>query len=154
VGHNPLSLRNLKRFAIEQDPDKLWKQKARHDKATGKRVAVVGSGPAGLTAAYYLAKLGHEVVVYESLPEAGGMLRYGIPEYRLPSEVIESEVEDIRELGVEFKTGTKVESLDDLIATRNSTPWWSQRAPTRAGGCQFPARICRGLRCGGFPAQT
>jgi NADPH-dependent glutamate synthase beta subunit-like oxidoreductase len=115
VGQNPLSLRNLKRFAIEHDPEKLWKQKARHDKATGKRVAVVGAGPAGLTAAYYLAKLGHEVVVYESLPEAGGMLRYGIPEYRLPGEVVDSEVEDIRELGVEFRTGKKIESLDELI---------------------------------------
>lgn len=115
VSHTPVSLRELKRFAIEHDTQQIWRQKARHDKPTGKRVAVVGAGPAGLTAAYYLAKLGHGVVVFESLPAVGGMLRYGVPEYRLPREVIDSEAQDIRAVGVEIRTGTKVESLSDLI---------------------------------------
>ena len=84
--NNPISLRNLKRFAIEHDPEQSGSRRPATKRATGKRVAVVGAGPAGLTAAYYLAKLGHEVVVFEALPEAGGMLRYGIPEYRLPRE--------------------------------------------------------------------
>ena len=110
-----ISLRELKRFAVEHDDQQIWKQKARHDAATGKRVAVVGAGPAGLTAAYYLAKLGHEIAVFEALPQAGGMLRYGVPEYRLPRDVIDGEVEDIRELGVEIRTGTKIESLSALI---------------------------------------
>ncbi len=113
--NSPISLRNLKRFAVEQDTEQIWKLNARHDAATGKRVAVVGSGPAGLTAAYYLAKLGHEVVIFEELPEAGGMLRYGIPEYRLPRKVIEDEIEEIKKVGVEIRTGTKIESLSKLI---------------------------------------
>ena len=115
VNNSPISLRELKRFAIEHDTLQIWKQKARHESSTGKRVAVVGSGPAGLTAAYYLAKLGHEVVIFEELPEPGGMLRYGIPEYRLPRAVIAREIEEICEAGVEIRTGTKIESLRALI---------------------------------------
>ncbi len=113
--NNPISLRNLKRFAIEQDTEQPWKKKARHEAPTGKRVAVIGSGPAGLTAAYYLAKLGHETVIFEELPNAGGMLRYGIPEYRLPRDVIEREVAEICSVGVEIRTGTRVESISELI---------------------------------------
>src|ERR1035441_6009660 len=84
---------------------------------TGRKVAVVGGGPTGLTAAFYLALLGHEVTVYESNPEAGGMLRYALPEYRLPREVVRREVELIRRMGVNFvcnvAVGTDV-SLNDL----------------------------------------
>ncbi|KXG77693.1 NADPH-Fe(3+) oxidoreductase subunit beta [Fervidicola ferrireducens] len=75
---------------------------------TGKSVAIVGSGPAGLTAAYYLAKEGHKVVVYEAMEKPGGMLRYGIPQYRLPKEVLDREIELIEKMGVEFVTGCKV----------------------------------------------
>ena len=113
--NSPISLRILKRFAVEHDSRHIWKTNARHEKPTGKRVAVVGSGPAGLTAAYYLAKLGHEVVILEALPEPGGMLRYGIPEYRLPREVIAAEIDEIRSAGVEIRTNAKVESLNELI---------------------------------------
>ena len=84
---------------------------------TDRKVAVVGGGPAGLTAAFYLALLGHEVTVYESNPELGGMLRYAIPEYRLPKSVIHREVELIRRLGVNFVTGVSVGTdiqLNDL----------------------------------------
>ena len=70
---------------------------------TGKTIAVVGGGPAGLTAAFYLALLGHEVTVFESHSEAGGMLRFALPEYRLPREVLDREIEIIRRLGVEFR---------------------------------------------------
>ncbi len=113
--NSPISLRNLKRFAVEHDTRHIWKEKARHEAPTGKRVAVVGSGPAGLTAAYYLAKLGHEVVVFEALPEPGGMLRYGIPEYRLPRAVIDAEIDEIRNAGVDIRTSRKIESLSVLI---------------------------------------
>jgi NADPH-dependent glutamate synthase beta subunit-like oxidoreductase len=75
---------------------------------TGKRIAVVGAGPAGLTCAFYLALLGHEVTVLESQAEAGGMLRYAIPEYRLPKKVLAREVELIQRLGVQFRFGTTV----------------------------------------------
>ncbi|MDP2731380.1 MAG: FAD-dependent oxidoreductase [Dehalococcoidales bacterium] len=109
-----IGIRLLKRFAVEHD-DGSWKQRARFAPATGKRIAIVGSGPAGLTAAYYLAKLGHSVTVFESLPVAGGMLRVGIPEYRLPTEVIEAEIDVIRNAGVEIKLNSKIESLDALL---------------------------------------
>ena len=71
-------------------------------------MAIVGAGPGGLTGAYYLAELGHKVTVYEALPEAGGMLRYAIPAYRLPNDVIDREIATIRELGVQIKTNTRV----------------------------------------------
>ena len=79
---------------------------------TGKRVGIVGSGPAGLTAAYYLRRLGHEVEVVEAQEKAGGMLRYGIPAYRLPPDLLEQELDQIRALGVTIRTGFKVDSLD------------------------------------------
>jgi NADH-quinone oxidoreductase subunit F len=81
---------------------------------TGKRVAVAGAGPAGLTCAFYLALLGHEVSVFESKPEAGGMLRYAIPEYRLPKRVLAREVDLIRRLGVQFHFGVAVGSAITL----------------------------------------
>jgi NADPH-dependent glutamate synthase beta subunit-like oxidoreductase/Pyruvate/2-oxoacid:ferredoxin oxidoreductase delta subunit len=73
-----------------------------------ERIAVVGSGPAGLSCAYHLARRGYHVTVFESLPEAGGMLRYGIPDYRLPRHVLEGEVKRIAALGVEFRCNTSV----------------------------------------------
>ncbi|MEW6522811.1 MAG: formate dehydrogenase subunit alpha [Bacillota bacterium] len=84
---------------------------------TGRRVAVVGAGPAGLTCAYFLARMGHAVTVYEARPKPGGMLRYGIPSYRLPREVLDREVDYILRHGVELVTGRALGrdfSLDDL----------------------------------------
>ena len=92
---------------------------AKRHPSTGKRVAIVGAGPAGLTAAFYLALLGHEVVVHEAHSEPGGMLRFALPEYRLPREVVDREVEIIRRLGVRFVFNARVGadiSLDDLEA--------------------------------------
>jgi NADPH-dependent glutamate synthase beta subunit-like oxidoreductase/formate hydrogenlyase subunit 6/NADH:ubiquinone oxidoreductase subunit I len=80
--------------------------------ATGKRVGIVGSGPAGLSAAYYLRILGHEVSVYETQEKAGGMLRYGIPAYRLPPDLLDRELEQITALGIPIHTSAKVDSLD------------------------------------------
>jgi len=74
--------------------------------ATGKKIAVVGAGPAGLSGAFYLALLGHKVTVYDSAPNAGGMLRYALPEYRLPKHVVDKEVAFIRAAGVQFKFNT------------------------------------------------
>jgi NADH-quinone oxidoreductase subunit F len=93
---------------------------ARRLPETGKRVAIVGSGPAGLTAAFYLALTGHAVTVLESKPEPGGMLRYALPEYRLPKTVVERDIGMIGRLGVEFRCNTKVGvdvSLVELEAT-------------------------------------
>ena len=110
-----ISIRNLKRFTVENDHDRLWERNSQKTPPTEKRVAVVGSGPAGLTAAFYLAKLGHEVTVFESLPLAGGMMRYGIPAYRLPRDILDQEILDIEKMGVEIRTNTKIESMEDLI---------------------------------------
>jgi NADH-quinone oxidoreductase subunit F len=109
-----IGIRVLKRFATEHDTG-LWKQNSRVAPATGKRVAVVGSGPAGLTAAYYLAKLGHSVTVFEALPEPGGMMRVGIPDYRLPKDRLRAEIGEIEDIGVDIKTNTPVNSLDELF---------------------------------------
>jgi NADH-quinone oxidoreductase subunit F len=108
-----VSIRALKRFAA----DNAGKDTAEPvvAPASGKRVAVIGSGPAGLTAAYYLAKLGgHAVTVFEALPEAGGMMRVGIPRYRLPADVLDAEIEAIRRVGVEIKTNSRVDSVASL----------------------------------------
>ncbi|GAH94408.1 unnamed protein product [marine sediment metagenome] len=105
----------LKRFAAERG-NGLWKMRAKIAPATGKQVAIIGSGPAGLTAAYYLAKRGHTVTLFEALPEPGGMMRYGIPEYRLPREVLAEEIEEIRSVGVDIRTNAKINSLDGLFA--------------------------------------
>ena len=85
---------------------------------TGKRVAVIGSGPAGIANAYYLALKGHAVTIFEALPEPGGMLRYGIPEYRLPKKVLDAELEPLWQMGVEFRANTSLGpdvSIDQLL---------------------------------------
>jgi formate dehydrogenase (NADP+) beta subunit len=110
-----VSIRELKRFAASRDDAATWRENSAPKDDTGKRVAVVGAGPAGLTAAYVLRLQGHEVKVFEALPEAGGMLRYGVPEYRLPREVLQSEIDEIAAAGVVIETGTWVESVDALL---------------------------------------
>ena len=75
---------------------------------TAKKIAIVGAGPAGITAAYYLIRLGHEVVVYDALPEAGGVVRFGIPQYRLPKSVLQKELQFIRKLGVQFQFNKRI----------------------------------------------
>ena len=90
---------------------------ARKLEATGRKIAVVGAGPAGLTAAFYLAMLGHEVTVHDSKSEAGGMLRFALPEYRLPKSILRREIELIERLGVKFSFNTRVGvdlALNDL----------------------------------------
>ena len=112
---DPIAVRALKRFAAEKGKDELWKQMVNTVPETGKRIAIVGSGPAGLTAAYYLAKLGHSVTVFEAMPQPGGMMRYGIPKYRLPENVLDKEIDVIREFGVKIELNQKVESLDKFL---------------------------------------
>lgn len=111
----PIAINALKRFASQFD-DGSWKARARMSPSTGKRVAVVGSGPGGFTAAYYLAKQGHQVTLFEALPYLGGMMRTGIPPYRLPRSVLDREMAQLGEVGVEVKVDSLVESVDDLFA--------------------------------------
>ncbi|MEW6333731.1 MAG: FAD-dependent oxidoreductase [Thermodesulfobacteriota bacterium] len=110
-----LAIRMLKKAAAElgaHRPERLFRRPP-----TGKRVAVIGSGPCGLTAAHYLRGQGHQVTVYEALPLAGGMLRYGIPAYRLPREIVDREIAWICHSGVELVTGTAVPSAASLRET-------------------------------------
>ncbi|MBE0414998.1 MAG: FAD-dependent oxidoreductase [Dehalococcoidia bacterium] len=109
-----MMIRALKRFVAERDTG-LWRQASKIGKPTGRRVAIIGSGPGGLTAAYYLAKLGHGVTVFEALPQPGGMMRVGIPEYRLPRGVLDAEIDAIRGIGVDIKTNTRIDSPDGLF---------------------------------------
>ncbi|GAG28315.1 unnamed protein product, partial [marine sediment metagenome] len=100
----PVDINHLKRFVADMEMrsgERIMPYKA---PATGKRVAIIGGGPAGLTAAYYLSRLGHSTTIFETMPRLGGMLRYGIPEYRLPKATLDWEIEGILSMGVEVKT--------------------------------------------------
>lgn len=102
----PINIAQLKFFAADLDL-KGEKYLPACAKATGKKVAIVGGGPAGLTAAYYLKTLGHEVTVFDMMDKMGGMLRYGIPQYRLPKELLDSEIALIEKLGVRLVNNVK-----------------------------------------------
>ncbi len=112
--NDAVSIRNLKRFAAENSTD-VWKDKIDVKADTGKKVAVIGAGPAGLTAAWYLRLVGHSITVFEALPKAGGTMRTGIPPYRLPRTILDKEIKDIEDFGVEIKLNSKIESLDELF---------------------------------------
>ena len=112
----PVAIGRLERFCADSD-NKKGEKRPEVTKSTEKRVAVVGSGPAGLTTAADLAKMGHGVTIFESLHKAGGVLSYGIPEFRLPKKIVQQEIEYIKQLGVEFKTNYiigRIKTLDEL----------------------------------------
>ena len=114
----PVAIGRLERFAADYETEAGEITIPKTAKATKKKAAVIGAGPAGLTVAGELAKKGHEVTVFEALHKAGGVLVYGIPEFRLPKEIVELEVDYVRKLGVEIKLNTIVGqtmSLDDLM---------------------------------------
>jgi NADH-quinone oxidoreductase subunit F len=114
---NPISVKEIKRFLTD------WELRAGElppvepfTKRYGERVAIIGSGPAGLTAGYFLARMGYEVTVFEALPVAGGMLAVGIPEYRLPRELLQLEIDAIARSGVTIRTNSPVKDIEGLFA--------------------------------------
>ena len=129
-----IAIRSLKRFVADYEIA-AGREKAEPVEQTQEaKIAIVGSGPAGLACAYDLVREGYGVTVFESLPEAGGLLRYGIPEYRLPKEIVDNDISYIQELGVEIKTNTPVKDISILSSQGykaiflGAGAWASQKA--------------------------
>ena len=113
----PVSINKMERFIGDFGLSKSLKPKMLVEAKRDDKVAIVGGGPAGLSCAYQLARRGFKVTVFEAFPKAGGMLRYGIPDYRLPQSVLDAEIQRIVDMGVELKTNTcvgKEVTMDDL----------------------------------------
>ncbi len=143
----PISLARLKQFVADVDLNTGSPYLPAKKPATGKRVAVVGGGPAGLTLAYFMALAGHQAVIFEMMPQAGGMLRYGIPEYRLPKNILDMEIALIEKLGVEIRTkcmlGRDVQFADlqrDFDAVYLANGAW-QSAGLRCEGETLPGVV-------------
>ena len=109
-----VGINSVERFLGDEAIKRGWKFDA-PAAATGKRVLVVGSGPAGLSAAYQLTRMGHKAVIYEAAPLAGGMMRFGIPKYRLPREVLDAEIQRLLDFGVEIQLRTKVTDVQQAM---------------------------------------
>ena len=116
MGHQPVAIGYLERFVADNAP-KAESGTGNRESKNGKKIAVVGSGPAGLAFAGDMAKFGYDVTVFEALHEIGGVLKYGIPEFRLPNRIVDKEIDGLRALGVTFQTDTiigKTLSIQDL----------------------------------------
>jgi formate dehydrogenase (NADP+) beta subunit len=141
-----LSIRALERLAADHaDPTRITKPRRRE--ASGKRVAIIGSGPAGMTCAYFLALLGHDVTVFESAPVLGGIPRMAIPDFRLPKDVVDREVGQVLDAGVRARTNTNVgrdvelaRILRDFDACLIAVGAWKERRLDVPGsGSSLPA---------------
>jgi formate dehydrogenase beta subunit len=113
VFNEPISICALKRYAADK-ADNVFERGSKVEEDTGHKMAVIGAGPAGLTAAFYLRKKGHAVTVFETRSKPGGMMRYGIPFYRLPEEVLEREINQVLSVGIELETGKRLGRDFDL----------------------------------------
>jgi glutamate synthase (NADPH/NADH) small chain len=115
---DPVAVGRLERFVADWEREHQVVERPHTAPPTGKRVAMIGSGPAGLTCAADLAKLGHEVTVFEALHEMGGVLVYGIPEFRLPKKILREEIDTLREMGVKLETSAvigKLATIEELM---------------------------------------
>ncbi|NDJ74957.1 MAG: FAD-dependent oxidoreductase, partial [Chloroflexi bacterium] len=111
----PINIRALKRFVTDKVYDQPRQPVEPAERRCAERIAIIGAGPCGLTAAQDLAVDGYGVTVFEAMPVAGGMLRLGVPEYRLPTDIIEREVQDIIDLGIDLRLNHQIDNLDDLF---------------------------------------
>lgn len=118
--NDPIAIGRLERFVADYERETVGIRTPNLKPKTGKKVAIVGSGPAGLSCAGDLIQMGHDVTVFEALHELGGVLIYGIPEFRLPKEVVKAEIDSLRKLGVEFVTNAVIgftDTVDELLET-------------------------------------
>lgn len=116
--HKPVAIGRLERFVADYERVELGLRKPELQPKTGYKVAIVGSGPAGLSCAADLIQKGHDVTVFEALHELGGVLIYGIPEFRLPKEIVKTEIDVLKDTGVEFQTNAVIgftDTLDELL---------------------------------------
>jgi heterodisulfide reductase subunit A len=111
----PVAIRFLKRFMADYEMQNGREKATPVELTHEEKVAVIGSGPAGIGCAYDLIRMGYPVTVFEAAPKVGGLLRYGIPEYRLPNSIVDEEIGYVQELGVEIRTNTAVTKLEDLF---------------------------------------
>lgn len=155
----PMSIAFLKYFAADNDLNSDSPYMPEVSAPTGKTVGIIGGGPAGLTAAYFLSTKGHKVTIYDAMPKMGGMLRYGIPEYRLPKAVLDKEIALIESLGVELRNNVKVGkdiTFEDIRKAHDATlvaigAWSSMGTRTKGeemegvvGGIDFLRRVSLG----------
>lgn len=117
--NEPVAIGRLERFVADYERDNLGMRTPELKPKTGKKVAIVGSGPAGLSCAGDLVQMGHDVTVFEALHELGGVLVYGIPQFRLPKEIVKAEVDALKNLGVDFQPNTVIgfsDTIDELFS--------------------------------------
>ncbi|MCG8532300.1 MAG: FAD-dependent oxidoreductase [Desulfovibrionales bacterium] len=107
IEDEPVSINQLKRFVADYEYNTGSRIPITCAPSTGKKVAVIGGGPAGMSCAFFLRRIGHDVEVFEAMPKLGGMLRYGIPEYRLPKKILDWEIQGMLDLGIKAHTGVK-----------------------------------------------
>jgi len=108
IVENPISIRHLKRYAADMDIDDLWQWVPEKEASRGKKVCIIGAGPSGLSCGYYLSYRGFDVDIYEGTAQAGGWLRYGIPEFRLPKDILDKEIEVMCLGGMQIHTNTRL----------------------------------------------
>jgi len=116
--NEPVAIGRLERFVADYEREHVGIRSPKIKAKTGKKVGIIGSGPAGLSCAGDLIQMGHEVTVFEALHELGGVLVYGIPQFRLPKEIVKAEVESLRKLGVDFQTNAVIgftDTIDELL---------------------------------------